>query len=268
MSPDRFDFRQARKQSGSGEMPFLDHLEELRWRIIWSLLALVVFSGLGFWLVIRFDALNILIAPASPYIGDRLNYLSMTEPFMITLKLGILLGILGSFPVIAYQVWAFVSPALHKREKRVIVPALYMGLLLFAGGVALAYFYVLPATAKFLTGFQKGALDPMLTADRYIADVTRILVAFGVVFELPVVVLILSSLGLVTSKFLASKRRFAIAGMTVAASLLTPGDTITVTVFMMLPLMLLYEMSIALARLMERRRARAEQADELAEVTP
>lgn len=265
MSPEKFSFREARKKSASGEMPFLDHLEELRWRILWSLLALVVFSGIGFWLVLRFDLLQFLIEPARPYIGDRLNYLSMTEPFMITLKLGILLGFLLAFPIITYQTWAFVSPALHKREKRVIVPALYMGLVLFAGGVALAYTYVLPATAKFLTGFQKGVLNPILTADRYVSDVTRILVAFGVVFELPVVVLILSSLGLVTSKFLASKRRYAIAGMTVAASLLTPGDTITVTVFMMAPLILLYEMSIGLARLMERRRAKAAIADAVAE---
>jgi len=238
-------------------MPFLDHLEELRWRILWSLIALISLSGLGFWLVHRFDALHLLIRPAQPYIGDKLYFLNLTEPFFVTFKLGVLVGFLLAFPIIAYQVWAFVSPALLKREKRAIVPALYMGLVLFLMGVALAYFYVVPATAKFMMGFQQGSLTPMLTVDKYISLVTKVMVAFGVVFELPVVVLVLSALGLVTSSFLAAKRRFAIAIMVVAASMLTPGDAITITIFMMVPLMLLYELSIGLARLVERGRGKA-----------
>jgi sec-independent protein translocase protein TatC len=252
-------------------MPFLDHLEELRWRILWSLVALVVASGLGFWLVMRFDVIHLLIRPAQPYIGDKLYFLNLTEPFFVTFKLGVLVGFLLAFPIIAYQVWSFVSPALLKREKRAIVPALYMGLVLFALGVALAYFYVLPATAKFMMGFQQGSLTPMLTVDKYIALVSKVMVAFGVVFELPVVVLVLSALGLVTSGFLSRQRRYAIAIMIVAASMLTPGDAITVTIFMMIPLMLLYELSIGLARLVERSRAKhlaalaAEAAAEAAE---
>jgi sec-independent protein translocase protein TatC len=253
-------FRRARGRGGrspGAEMPFLDHLEELRWRILWSLLALLTLSGLGFWLVHHFDALHLLIRPAQPYIGDKLYFLNLTEPFFVTFKLGVLVGFLLAFPIIAYQVWAFVSPALLKREKRAIVPALYMGLVLFALGVALAYFYVVPATAKFMLGFARGSLAPMLTVDKYIALVTKILMAFGVVFELPVVVLVLSALGLVTSRFLASKRRYAIAIMVLAAAMLTPGDAITVTLFMMIPLILLYEFSIGLARLVERGRAKA-----------
>jgi sec-independent protein translocase protein TatC len=254
-------------------MPFLDHLEELRWRILWSLLALLTLSGLGFWLVQHFDALHLLIRPAQPYIGDKLYFLNLTEPFFVTFKLGVLVGFLLAFPIIAYQVWAFVSPALLKRERRAIVPALYMGLVLFGLGVALAYFYVVPATAKFMMGFAQGSLAPMLTVDKYIALVTKVLVAFGVVFELPVVVLVLSSLGLITSRFLARQRRYAIAIMVLVASMLTPGDAITVTVFMMVPLVLLYELSIGLARLVERGRAKAaaaraaeDAADALAEV--
>lgn len=254
--------RRARAEGGAAanrtaEMPFLDHLEELRWRILWSLVALLTMSGLGFWLVTHFDALHLLIRPAQPYIGDKLYFLNLTEPFFVTFKLGVLIGFLLAFPIIAYHVWAFVSPALLKRERRAIVPALYFGLLLFLGGVALAYFYVVPATAKFMLSFQRGSLTPMLTVDKYIALVSKVLVAFGAVFELPVVVLVLSALGLVTSRFLASKRRYAIAIMTLAASMLTPGDAITVTIFMMLPLILLYETSIGLARLVERGRAKA-----------
>ena len=256
--------RRARAGQGgnaAAEMPFLDHLEELRWRILWSILALLAMSGLGFWLVAHFNALHLLIRPAQPYIGDKLYFLNLTEPFFVTFKLAILVGLLLSFPIIAYQVWSFVSPALLKRERRAIVPALYLGLVLFLIGVAIAYFYVVPATARFMLSFQRGSLTPMLTVDKYIALVTKVLVAFGAVFELPVVVLLLSALGLITSSFLARNRRYAIAVMTLAASMLTPGDAITVTIFMMLPLILLYELSIALARLVERGRARAAAAD-------
>jgi len=267
--------RRARAAQGGGansgaEMPFLDHLEELRWRILWSILSLLAMSGLGFWLVAHFDALHLLIRPAQPYIGDKLYFLNLTEPFFVTFKLALLVGFLLAFPIVAYQVWSFVSPALLKRERRAIVPALYLGLLLFLMGVALAYFYVVPATAKFMLSFQRGSLTPMLTVDKYIALVTKVLVAFGAVFELPVVVLLLSALGLITSGFLARQRRYAIAIMTLAAAMLTPGDAITVTIFMMLPLILLYELSIGLARLVERGRAKsaAAEAPEAADALP
>ena len=92
----------GRGANPSAEMPFLDHLEELRWRIIWSMLALVICGGLGFWLVYRFDALHLLIRPAQQYIGDKLYFLNLTEPFFVTFKLGILVGFLLAFPIIAF----------------------------------------------------------------------------------------------------------------------------------------------------------------------
>ena len=249
-------------------MPFLDHLEELRWRILWSLLAIVVASVIGFVVVMKFKVLDLLIKPICPYVADcKLGYLSPSVPFMVTLGLALTVGILLAFPIVAAQIWAFISPALHKREKRAIVPALYLGLLLFIAGVALAYFYVLPATFKFFMGFQEESLRQQITVDAYMSMVVKILLAFGVIFELPVVILVLSSLGIVSAKFLASKRRFAVAGSAVAAALLTPGDVITVTVFMMIPLMLLYEMSIGLARLVEKRRAKAVLQDPIPEAS-
>ena len=239
------------------EMPFLDHLEELRWRILWSLAALLGGVGIGFWLVMRFDVLGLLIRPIKPYLpGERLGYLSPADPFMLTLKLALIVGVILAFPVIVYHVWSFVSPALTKEEKRSIVPALYMGLVLFAVGVAGAYFLALPATLSFFMGFQVEALTPTIIAPAYLGFVTKLLLAFGVLFELPVVILILSSLGLVSAGWLRSKRRYAIALGAVAASLITPGDVVLLTAFMMIPLMLLYEMSIGLAALVERRRRR------------
>ena len=243
------------ERGAAGEMPFLDHLEELRWRILYSLLALVVCTILGFVLVTRLDVLGLLIAPIQPFLGGtKLKYLSPTDPFFITLKLAILVGALLASPLVIYQLWAFLAPALLPSEKRVIVPALYLGLVLFAAGVAMSYEIVLPMTLRFTMGFQTESLEQAIVIGEYMSVVTRLLMAFGIVFELPVVVLILSALGLVTPEFLASKRRHALAIITVLAAVLTPGDVITVTLMMMAPLAVLYELSIWLARLVTRRR--------------
>jgi sec-independent protein translocase protein TatC len=245
-----------RKTATGDEMPFLDHLEELRWRLLWSLLAVALGTGIGFLLVMRLNVLGILIAPIEPFLnGGRLKYLSPTDPFFITVKLAIVVGFLLASPVVIYQVWAFFGPALLPGEKRVIVPALYMGLVLFGMGVWGAYEIVLPMTLKFTMGFQTAALEQAITIGPYLDVVTRVLLAFGAVFELPVVILILSALGLVTPEFLTSKRKHAIVIITVVASVLTPGDVITLTLMMMVPLLLLYEFSIVLSRMVSRRRA-------------
>jgi sec-independent protein translocase protein TatC len=250
----------------AGEMPFLDHLEELRWRILWSLLALVLGTAAGFMVAVQFDLLGVLKRPLDPFIGgEQLLALSITDPFFITFKLALTLGLVLAAPIITYQVWTFLAPALTRREKRAIVPALYMGVVLFAVGVIVAYLYVLPMTAKFLAGFQTESLRLAVTGSLYFGFVIKLLVAFGVVFELPVVVLILATLGLVSSGFLARKRRHAIAIMAVTAALITPGDAITATIFMMGPLILLYEASIMLAKLVERGRARRAASEALAD---
>lgn len=238
-----------------GEMPFLDHLEELRWRLFKALGALVTASLLGFVLVQRFDVLDLLIEPVRAYLPEgRLAYFSPVTPFFFILKLALLSGVILSFPIILYQLWAFLSPALEKREKRVIVPALYGGMLLFAAGVAMAYEIALPVSMRFFTSLQSDFLYAVLGADEYLSFALRLLVAFGIIFELPVVILILSVLGLVTPRFLREKRRHAIVISTVVASLLSPGDVILVTALMMLPLILLYELGIVLSVLVTRQR--------------
>lgn len=243
------------------EMPFLDHLEELRRRILWSVVAILVGAAIGFWLVTHFDVLNLLIDPVRPYLGEgKLKYLSPTDPFFITIKLAVVVGLLLALPILVHQVWAFVSPALTRRERRTIVPTLYLGLVLFLAGVAMAYFLALPMTLKFMMGFQAESLEESLVIGAYLGFVIKMLLGFGAVFELPVVILVLALLGVVDSKMLASKRRHALVINVVVASLLTPGDVIVLTLFMMVPLILLYEMSIGLAKLVERRRPEAEAA--------
>jgi sec-independent protein translocase protein TatC len=239
-----------------GEMPFLDHLEELRWRILWSLLAAVVGSVVGYVLVLQFGVLDILISPFYEVMGaeERLVFLSPTEPFFLLLRIGILVGLILASPIIVYQIWAFLSPALERHEKRAIIPALYLGLVLFAAGVAMSYLLALPMTLRFLLFFGTDYFDPMLRAGEYFNFVTKLLMAFGVLFELPVVIMILSALGLITPAFLRAKRRHAIVAITIVAALLSPGDVFTVTAAMMIPMVFLYEFSILLSVVITRRR--------------
>jgi len=243
-------------RNSRGEMPFLDHLEELRWRILWSLLAVVIGAVVGFVLVLNYGVLDILINPYYEVMGDevKLVFLSPTEPFFLILKVGILGGVVLASPIIVYEIWAFLSPALERHEKRAIIPALYLGVVLFSAGVAMSYYLALPVTLRFLLFFGVEYFDPMLQAGRYFGFVTALLMAFGILFELPVVIMILSALGLVTPAFLRAKRRHAIVIITVLASLLSPGDVVTVTAMMMIPLVLLYEFSILLSVVITRKR--------------
>lgn len=253
-----------------GEMPFLEHLEELRWRIIWSFVAVVIGAGVGIWAVFELNVIHLLTAPIEAAMADlvrqrpelgqfmgsgRLSFLNLTEPFFFAIKVGVAVGFLLASPVVVYHVWSFFAPALEDREKRVIVPSLYLGLLLFAAGVALAYTVALPLTIRFLLTFGLEWFTPNLTADYYLAMVWRLLITFGVTFELPVVIMILSALGLVTPAFLRSKRRHAIVVMTVAAAVLSPGDIMSLTVLLLVPLIVLYELSILLSSMVRRERA-------------
>jgi sec-independent protein translocase protein TatC len=245
-------------------MPFLDHLEELRWRILWSLLAVVVGTVIGFIFVYYFGVMELLLLPIREAYQDpnfELIYLSPADPFFITLKLAVVVGILLAFPIIVVHVWSFLSPALEKHEKRAIVPALYLGLGLFMAGVALAYFVALPLTMAFFQNFQSDFLEQNLEVTKTLAFITKLLLGFGVIFELPVVIMILSALELVTPEFLRSKRRHAIVLITVLASFLTPGDVITLTVMLMVPLFFLYEFSISLSRMIWKKKRAREEAE-------
>jgi len=252
----------TRHRNPRGEMPFLDHLEELRWRILWSLLAIAIGTAIGFALVYKFHVLELLLEPVRAARSDpnfKLQYLSPGDPFFITLKLAILVGVILAFPVVVYQAWAFLSPALEKHERRAIVPALYLGLVLFVAGVAMAYFFALPVTMQFFQAFEGPSLEEQLEVGKTLAFVTKLLLVFGVIFELPVVIMLLTAIGLVTPEFLRAKRRHAVVVMAIVASLMTPGDIITLTVMMMVPLVFLYELSIFLSSgIVRRRRARQE----------
>jgi sec-independent protein translocase protein TatC len=234
-------------------MPFLDHLDELRSRLIWVGMTVLVLSIGGFFLVTEFDVIGLLKRPITPLIPDgMLMFTSPTEPMTVTLKLSFVVGLILSLPVIVYNVWAFMAPALFDREKKAAIPALVGGFVLFLAGVAMAYFLVLPLGLRFLLGFQTQALSPIITIGEYLRFATRLILAFGIIFELPLVCVLLSFLGLITAKTLRRFRRHAIVGIAMLSAILTPADVGTM-IMMMGPLVLLYEISILLVAIVDRR---------------
>jgi sec-independent protein translocase protein TatC len=251
----------ATADKGPAEMPFLDHLEELRWRLIWSLLALVVGVAIGFTLVMRFKLLNVLQAPIAPYLkGAQLVYTHPGDPFSIALTTSLIVGTIIALPVIIYQVWGFLSPALYRHEKRVVIPLLIGAVALFAGGAAMAYLVILPLTLRFLLSFQAGSLTPMITASDYFGFATTMALALGALFELPILIVGLTALGFVRPWMLARWRKHALVLCWLVAAVISPGDFIGTTVLMAAPLYVLYEISIGLSTLVYRRQMRRQAA--------
>ncbi|HEX9487970.1 MAG TPA: twin-arginine translocase subunit TatC, partial [Gemmatimonadales bacterium] len=243
-----------------GEMPFLDHVEELRWRILKSLVAVLVASLVGWVIVEHVDVIRMLMRPIIPLLPDgKLKFTSPTEPFLITLKFAFALGLVMASPVVIYQVWAFLTPALYDREKRLIVPALSVGVVLFLTGAAVAYEWLLPRVLRMLFSFQPQVFSPIITADGYFSFAAQFLIAIGLAMELPLVVVILTALRLATPQFLARNRRYALAVSAVAAALLAPPDALSMLVGIVL-LMVLYEVSIWCSWIVTKRRDRREQA--------
>jgi sec-independent protein translocase protein TatC len=256
---------QTTSVKNAAEMPFLDHLEELRWRIIWSLGALVGGVVVSFALLLKFErpVLLWLQGPILPFLhGRRLMNTHPGEGFSILMQTALIGGIIIALPVIIYQIWIFLSPALHKHEKRIGIPVIVGAVLLFVCGAALAWYLVLPMTLRFLTGIGDDAFDQMITASEYFGFIISLVLAVGAVFELPILVLLLSTFGLVTPKFLAKYRRHALAGSYVIAAFITPGDLLVTNVILCVLLYMLYEVSIVLSWLVFRKRERARLADE------
>ncbi len=234
-------------------------------RIIWSLLALVVGVGVGFWIVQHFQLVTLLKTPIAPYLanGGRLAVLSPTEPVMIVFKLSLVVGLVLASPVVFWQVWAFLAPALYGREKRVLVPALFAGAGLFILGGVLAWIFVVPKTLEVLFSFQSEAIAPMITYDAYFDFIVQIVVALGISFELPLVMIILAWLGIVTPAWLNRFRRYAVVLACVAGAFLSPGTDVLSMIMMTLPLLVLYEVGVAGAVLVSRRRRRQAAASAL-----
>lgn len=244
-------------KSKNGEMPFLDHLEELRWRIIYCLIALVACVGLGFWLAVQYNAVGLLARPILPLLPEgKLAFMHPSEGFTVTLDAAMTFGFVFASPVIIYQVWQFLAPALKPHEKRIGLGVLFSGLVLFVSGAALAYFVVVPLALPWLFSFGGPSLVPLITAEDYFSFIFAMVLTFGVSFELPIVILALAALGIVTPQFLSKYRRHAIVLIVIIGAFLTPGDMVWTTIALSVPLYGLYELSVLAAYVIHRRKQR------------
>jgi sec-independent protein translocase protein TatC len=224
-------------------MTLVEHLDELRTRIIVSGVVLVLAVALCFWQ----NGLLLDIAREPLPNDQELTTLSPTEPFFITVRLAVYAGILLSLPFLLYQVYAFVLPAFSPGERRVVLPMLLAVPFLFTAGVVFAYYIVMPAALSFLLGFNSDDFDTQLRAGEYIGFFALTEIAVGLLFQIPIGVLAVTRLGIVTPQQLASNRRYAILIIAVLAMLLPGTDPVTMLISM-LPLYLLFELSLVLAR--------------------
>ena len=228
-------------------MSFLDHLEELRRRILWSLGAIVIGAIGGFVITTQYDVIGFLTRPVRPLLeSGRLTYLHPTEPFMVSIKVGIFVGVVIALPIVFYHFWRFVAPGLLEKEKRIFIPALLSSVGLFVGGAALAFFFVLPFGLRFFLGFSTESLQPMITINDYFSFAMQVTLMFGFVFETPLVILVLAWLGMLPVRVLRRYRRHAIA-------VLAPADVVSM-LLMLVPLDRLFDISVILAGGIERRR--------------
>jgi sec-independent protein translocase protein TatC len=225
-------------------LTLVEHLDELRTRIIVCAVVLVVATGFAFW---QNELLIDIAKHPLPNDKDELLTLSPSEPFFTTVKLSVYAGILVSLPVLLYQIYAFVLPAFSPREKRVVLPLLVMVPFLFVAGVVFAYYVVMPAALSFLLGFNDDSFNIELRANEYYGFFALTEIAVGLLFQIPVAILAVTRLGIVTPRQLARNRRYAVLVIAVAAMLLPGTDPVTMLICM-LPLYLLFELSILLAR--------------------
>jgi sec-independent protein translocase protein TatC len=237
------------------EMRFLDHLEELRSALFASVLAWIG-ASIVFWFFSK-QVLDFLIRNAPV---DNLYFMSPVEAFMIRMKLSFILGFLASFPYIFLRVWRFVSPGLFSREQRVVLPVVLSSVGLFYGGLAFAYFTMIPIVIAFFIKFGTDRLLPLLSIERYFGFVWRLCFAFGVVFQMPIVILALTWVGILSAKALLMQWRFVIVIIFVIAAVFTPPDPMS-QLFMAVPLCVLYLASMALAFVVERRRKGGKQPE-------
>jgi sec-independent protein translocase protein TatC len=233
------------EETDESAMSLVDHLEELRWRILKSLIAIVVFGIVAF--IFREPIMRFLTYPL-PKTADVLTHgkpivTGLAEGFTVFLKLSFAVGFLGALPVILYQVWAFVSPGLYEREKKNAVPFIFIGMILFLAGISLG-FIVLQYPVQWLVNFASDSFAELVTADSYFTFVAFFLLAFGIVFEIPLVLTFLAQIGMVTSQTLQRKRPTAHIGMWIAATFLTPGADIYSPIILGVAMSCLYELTI------------------------
>lgn len=219
------------------EMSMVDHLQELRRRLIIASLAVGAASIACFYFVE--DLMRWITRPAG-----KLYYLNLAEGFFAYMKITIFAGFLLALPIVLYQAWAFVVPALTRSERKLAVILVPVSVVLFLVGITFSYFLVLPVALKFFMGFANESLQPLLSLGQYLSFVLSMLLPFGFIFELPLILFVLAKLGVISSAFLAAKRKIALLLAFVAGGVISPTPDLFGQVMLAVPLLLLYESSI------------------------
>ena len=268
-----------------GEMSFFDHLEELRWHLVRSALAIVAFMILAFsfytWIYN-----NIIMAPSRPdfwtfrmmcdlgawlhrdmcpnKINIHLINTEMAGQFTLMIDSSLMIGLILGIPYVLFELWRFIRPALHEKERKAASGFVFYASALFLVGVLFGYYIITPVSLNFLAGFTvSNAIENLFSVDSYMSSVSTLTLATGLVFELPILVYILANLGIMTPKFMKESRRYAIVIILIVAAVVTPTpDMLTMTV-VAIPLFLLYELSISVAGVVERRKKKRQQEEGL-----
>jgi len=244
------------------KMSLIEHLTELRTRLLWSVLAFLAafFACYGLSQYI-YDFLVRPLADIMAEVGgsQRMIYTALTEAFFTYVKVAAFGAVMVTFPVIATQIWLFIAPGLYKHEKKALLPFLFASPVLFLTGAALVYYMVMPLAWRFLLGFQTTGTETVLPIEleakvgEYLGLVMKLILAFGISFQMPVALTLMARVGMLSSRGLAAARKYAIVGVFVLAAVVTPPDVIS-QIGLALPLILLYEGSIWACRYVEKKR--------------
>lgn len=255
--------------TGDKKMPLLDHLVELRQRLIYSAVGLVVAFFACFY--VSLDIFNFLVQPLADVWKDnpdgKMIFTALHEFFFTKIKVAAFAALFVTFPLIAGQLYMFVAPGLYKDEKRAFLPFLVVTPILFFAGGAFVYYFVMPVAWQFFIdqGVEAGegrmAIEAVPRVGEYLSLVMRLIFAFGISFELPVVISLMAKAGMVSSKGLKEKRRYAVVLAFVAAAVLTPPDPLS-QIGLALPIIVLYEISIICTRLIEKKRGNSSESDD------
>lgn len=237
---------QTDEENAAAEMSLVDHLQELRQRIITIVVAVAVTSSISY-----FYAENIVKFIAAP--AGKLYFMNPAEVFFTYIKVSLFAGFLLALPVVLYQVWAFLVPALTRTERTLAFLLVPSSVVLFFGGLAFSYYFALPAGVKFFLGFANDNLQPMFSLGEYLSFVISFLLPFGVVFELPLVILVLAKIGLVNSHFLRAKRKLILVMSFVIGAVISPTPDVFSQTMIAVPIILLYELSLLLVKYILRR---------------
>lgn len=236
-------------------MTLIEHLEELRKRVVRSLVAVTV-TFTACWFFVE-PLAEFLAQPVYAAVPDKkLAFLGITDPLILYVKIAVLAALFISSPVVLYQFWRFVSPGLYRRERLYAIPFVVFGTLFFAGGGAFAYYVAFPFAVDFLVGMG-AAFEPVITADRYFRFLMVVVLGLGLMFELPLVIFFLAQIGVVTPAFLMRHFRWAVLGIFVAAALITPTPDVVNLCLFALPTIGLYLLGVGAAALVGRKKPKA-----------